>query len=97
MNDTQLHCLAEIERRVLWLAAWTIHNANHLRAQDEIKVGGHQASSASLASIMTALYFAALRPEDRIPHCVRGCRVQAREREGSRLPEREVRVVERRL
>ncbi len=71
MNGTQLHCLAEIERRVLWLAAWTIHNANHLRAPDEIKVGGHQASSASLASIMTALYFAALRPEDRIavkPH-----------------------------
>ncbi|MCX5497845.1 transketolase [Kaistia dalseonensis] len=49
-----------------------IHNANHLRANEEgIKVGGHQASSASLATIMTALYFATLRPEDRVavkPH-----------------------------
>ncbi|MBZ9938331.1 transketolase [Mesorhizobium sp. BR1-1-16] len=64
--------LAELERKVLWLAAWMIHNANHLRDNDEgIKVGGHQASSASLATIMTALYFDALRPEDRVavkPH-----------------------------
>jgi pyruvate dehydrogenase E1 component len=63
--------LAEIERRVLWLAAWTIHNANHLRPAGEVKVGGHQASSASMATIMTALYFGTLRPEDRVavkPH-----------------------------
>ncbi|SHE85852.1 pyruvate dehydrogenase E1 component [Kaistia soli DSM 19436] len=64
--------LAELERKVLWLAAWMIHNANHLRDNDEgIKVGGHQASSASLATIMTALYFDALQPEDRVavkPH-----------------------------
>nr|WP_085900144.1 transketolase [Kiloniella majae] len=49
-----------------------IHNANHLRAkEDGIKVGGHQASSASMVSIMTALYFSALKPEDRVavkPH-----------------------------
>ncbi|WP_184358202.1 transketolase [Rhizobium sp. BK602] len=48
-----------------------IHNANHLRPKGEVKVGGHQASSASMASIMTALYFHVLRPEDRIavkPH-----------------------------
>ncbi|UDL92772.1 transketolase [Mesorhizobium sp. PAMC28654] len=49
-----------------------IHNANHLRENtDGLKVGGHQASSASMATIMTALYFSALRPEDRIavkPH-----------------------------
>ena len=49
-----------------------IHNANHLREnQDGIKVGGHQASSASIVSIMTALYFNVLRPEDRVavkPH-----------------------------
>ncbi|MBN8998797.1 MAG: transketolase, partial [Rhizobiales bacterium] len=68
----RLEVLAELERKVLWLAAWTIHNANHLRANDEgIKIGGHQASSASLATILTALYFAALRPEDRVavkPH-----------------------------
>lgn len=67
----QIACLAEIERRVLWLAAWTIHNANHLRPASEVKVGGHQASSASMATIMTALYLAALRPQDRVavkPH-----------------------------
>ncbi|WP_210057948.1 transketolase-like TK C-terminal-containing protein [Neorhizobium petrolearium] len=48
-----------------------IHNANHLREKGEVKVGGHQASSASMASILTALYFHALRPEDRVavkPH-----------------------------
>ncbi len=64
--------LGELERKVLWLAAWTIHNANHLRPNDEgIKIGGHQASSASLATILTALYFDVLRPEDRVavkPH-----------------------------
>ncbi len=67
-----LAILAELERKVLWLASWTIHNANHLRSDaDGLKVGGHQASSASLASIMTALYFDVLRPEDRVavkPH-----------------------------
>ncbi len=57
--------LAELEKKVLWLSAWTIHNANHLRPRaDGLKVGGHQASSASMASIMTALYFGVLRPED---------------------------------
>src|SRR6266540_4568743 len=64
--------LAALERKVLWLASWTIHNANHLReSTDGLKVGGHQASSASLAAIMTALYFHVLRPEDRVavkPH-----------------------------
>ena len=73
MNTQFLDHLKEIERRILWLASWTIHNANHLRAKDDtdVKVGGHQASSASMASIMTALYFNALQPEDRVavkPH-----------------------------
>ena len=46
------------------LRCWTIHNANHLREKsDGLKVGGHQASSASMVSIMTALYFAILRPQ----------------------------------
>lgn len=57
---------------MLWLASWTIHHANHLRENvDGLKVGGHQASSASLAAIMTALYFHVLRPQDRVavkPH-----------------------------
>src|SRR5215469_9212160 len=69
---TQTDILAELERKVLWLASWTVHNANHLRdSSDTLKVGGHQASSASLATIMTALYFAVLKPEDRVavkPH-----------------------------
>ena len=64
--------LAQLERKILWLATWTIHNANHLRdTGDGLKVGGHQASSASIATIMTALYLQALRPEDRVavkPH-----------------------------
>jgi pyruvate dehydrogenase E1 component len=72
MTPTDLPILAELERKVLWLASWTVHNANHLRdSDDSLKVGGHQASCASLATIMTALYFAVLRPEDRVavkPH-----------------------------
>lgn len=64
--------LKTIEQRLLWLSHWMIHNANHIRPKaDGIKVGGHQASSASMVSIMTALYFQALRPEDRVavkPH-----------------------------
>ncbi len=68
----RLFLLKEIERKLLWLSAWTIHNANHIRAnRDGLKVGGHQASSASVVSLMTALYFALLRPEDRVaikPH-----------------------------
>jgi pyruvate dehydrogenase E1 component len=64
--------LRELEKKVLWLASWTIHNANHLRENsDGLKVGGHQASSASLATIMTALYLDVLKPADRVavkPH-----------------------------
>src|SRR3569833_289096 len=69
---SKLDILAELERKVLWLASWTVHNANHVRESDDsLKVGGHQASSASLAAIMTALYFSVLKPEDRVavkPH-----------------------------
>jgi pyruvate dehydrogenase E1 component len=68
----ELAILGELEKKVLWLASFTIHHANHLRENvDGVKVGGHQASSASLATIMTALYFRALRPQDRVavkPH-----------------------------
>ncbi|MGI9371537.1 MAG: transketolase, partial [Hyphomicrobiales bacterium] len=67
-----LETLSELERKVLYLSAQIIHNANHERVSDDgLKVGGHQASSASLATIMTALYFAVLKPEDRVavkPH-----------------------------
>jgi pyruvate dehydrogenase E1 component len=64
--------LRELERKVLWLASYMIHHANHeVDRGDGIKVGGHQASSASMATIMTALYFYVMRPEDRVavkPH-----------------------------
>lgn len=65
--------LKSLEQRLLWLSAWMVHNANHLREKEEggVKVGGHQASCASMVSIMTALYFHVLRPEDRVavkPH-----------------------------
>ncbi|MCY4306106.1 MAG: transketolase [Aestuariivita sp.] len=64
--------LKTIEQRLLWLSHWMIHYANHIRPnEDKIKVGGHQASSSSIVSIMTALYFSVLRPEDRVavkPH-----------------------------
>jgi len=64
ISSDDLAILGKLERKVLWLASWTIHNANHLRENvDGLKVGGHQASSASLATIMTALYFRALRPQ----------------------------------
>ncbi|MBY0509742.1 MAG: transketolase [Rhodospirillaceae bacterium] len=72
LSDNDMACLRALEKKVLWLASWMIHNANHLRdTGDGVKVGGHQASSASLAAIMTALYFHVLRPEDRVavkPH-----------------------------
>src|SRR5437868_2759663 len=72
VRDDRLQFLSALERKVLWLASWMVHNANHLRESgDGMKVGGHQASSASLATIMTALYFAVLKPDDRVavkPH-----------------------------
>jgi len=68
----KLTILKELEKKVLWLSAWTIHNANNLRPNpDGLKVGGHQASCASLVTLMTALYLDVLRPEDRVavkPH-----------------------------
>ncbi len=71
-DQDPLQVLRALERKVLWLAMWTIHQANHIRAhRDGLKVGGHQASCASAVTLMTALYFHVLRPVDRIavkPH-----------------------------
>jgi pyruvate dehydrogenase E1 component len=71
-RTTDFAILAALERKVSWLSAWTIHHANHVRVSaDGLKVGGHQASSASLSTILTALYFKVLRPQDRVavkPH-----------------------------
>jgi pyruvate dehydrogenase E1 component len=59
-----LEILERIQRRVLWLSAWMVHAANARPSRDGLKVGGHQASSASVVSLLTALYFDALGPDD---------------------------------
>ena len=67
-----LDTLRAVERRVLWLSAAIVHHANRVREnRSGVKVGGHQASSASMVSLMTALWFSELRAEDRVsvkPH-----------------------------
>ena len=69
---TDLGTLRAVERRVLWLATAIVHHANRVREnRSGVKVGGHQASSASMVSLMTALWFSELRAEDRVsvkPH-----------------------------
>ncbi len=68
----RLDILHQLEHKLLWLSAWMVHHANHIRPnRDGLKVGGHQASCASVISIMAALYFEIARPQDRIavkPH-----------------------------
>ena len=70
--DVDIAALSAIERRVLWLAVRIVDFANRERPKgDALKVGGHQASSASMVTLMTALYLADLRAEDRVsvkPH-----------------------------
>ena len=67
-----LEILQRIQHKVLWLSTQMIHHANSVRDNPgKVKVGGHQASSASMVSLMTALYFHALRTGDRVsvkPH-----------------------------
>jgi pyruvate dehydrogenase E1 component len=69
---TDIEALRILDDRLRWLSAWTIHHANHIRPNDDgLKVGGHQASCASMTAIMAALYFHALGPNDRVavkPH-----------------------------
>src|SRR4029079_10087517 len=69
---TDLDALKVLDERLRWLSSWTIHHANHIReSADGLKVGGHQASCASMTAIMAALYFHALRENDRVavkPH-----------------------------
>ncbi|TFH13760.1 MAG: pyruvate dehydrogenase, partial [Acidimicrobiales bacterium] len=69
-SDVDLATLREVERRVLWLATRMIDHANR-RGDTDIKVGGHQASCASMASIMTALWFGHIGGDDKVavkPH-----------------------------
>ena len=72
VKKADLRILQSLEKKVLWLSMWMVHNANHLRQSvDGLKVGGHQASSASITTIMTALYFNVLKVQDRVavkPH-----------------------------
>jgi len=72
ISAQELANLKTLEKKILWLATWMIHNANNIRDnKDGIKVGGHQASCASLVTVMTALYLHTLRPQDRVavkPH-----------------------------
>jgi pyruvate dehydrogenase E1 component len=68
----ELAALESVQRRVHWLATRIVDHANRERPkEDELKVGGHQASSTSMVTLMTALYLADLRAEDRVsvkPH-----------------------------
>jgi pyruvate dehydrogenase E1 component len=75
LTDTRqdvVTALDALETRLRWLSSWTVHNANHIRPKrDGLKVGGHQASCASMTAIMAALYFHALRPQAKVavkPH-----------------------------
>ena len=62
-TDDELALLDRIQKKVLWLSTWMVHHANNIRPNpDGTKVGGHQASSASVVSLLTALYFRALGP-----------------------------------
>ena len=71
-REEELAAIEMLDTRLRWLSSWTVHNANHLRPKrDGLKVGGHQASCASMTAIMAALYFHALRPNDKVavkPH-----------------------------
>lgn len=72
MATDRITAISALSAKTLWLASWMIHHANHIRPNpDGVKVGGHQASSASMVQILAALYFGVLRPEDRVavkPH-----------------------------
>ncbi len=64
LTGPDLGVLASIERRVLWLAVRIVDYANRERPKgDALKVGGHQASSASMVTLMTALWFADMDAE----------------------------------
>ena len=72
LDTTEKRTLESIQARILWLATRMIDYANRERkSEDGLKVGGHQASSASMVTIMTALYFKYLSADDRVsvkPH-----------------------------
>ena len=81
LSEKELSVLERIQERILWLAVRMVDHANRERANtDGIKVGGHQASSASLVSVMTALYFHHLNS------CLLYTSPSPRDRQKSRMP-----------
>ncbi len=72
ITPDELKLLETIEKRVLWLSTYMIHHANNVRPNpDRIKIGGHQASTSSIVSLLTALLLRVMRPADRLalkPH-----------------------------
>src|SRR5690606_32960291 len=71
-REDLISTIGQLDVRLRWLSSWMIHHANHIREKrDGLKVGGHQASCASMTAIMAARYFHALRPQDKVavkPH-----------------------------
>ncbi|MCH9019938.1 MAG: hypothetical protein IIA73_06205 [Proteobacteria bacterium] len=72
VTPEELEILKAVEKKVLWLSTYMIHYANHIRPNpDSIKVGGHQASSSSIVSLLTALMLRTMSALDRLalkPH-----------------------------
>jgi pyruvate dehydrogenase E1 component len=67
LDDAERRILHRIQDRLLWLAVLTIHHANARRANaSPERVGGHQSSSTSSLTLLTALFFKLLRPGDRV-------------------------------
>lgn len=65
LDERDIAVLEAVADRVLWLSTRMIHEANLVRPNaDGLKVGGHQAFSASAVSIFTALYGTWLRRHD---------------------------------
>lgn len=71
-REEKMATIEALDSQLRWLSAWIVHNANHIREKrDGLKVGGLQASCASITAIMAALYFQALRPQNKVlvkPH-----------------------------
>jgi pyruvate dehydrogenase E1 component len=66
-QPAHLDVLREVENRVLWLSTAMVDHANRVRPKKSgLKVGGHQASSASITTIMTALWMHQLHADDRV-------------------------------
>ncbi|HEY8092676.1 MAG TPA: hypothetical protein VID93_02805, partial [Acidimicrobiales bacterium] len=69
--SADLATLEAVQQRILWLAVRMVDHANHDRPASDVKVGGHQASSASMVGIMTSLWFGHLSGDDKVavkPH-----------------------------